>query len=115
MSYATPPTGLGSETGESLGNFDDIDDFNGQSFVLLSGGSADYKYDFNISTGVYYIADDFDYNTSTGVMGTVQISTSDANKMTNIKMVRVTFNSKEGNITLYAFSSNIGEYKILHE
>jgi len=34
--------------------------------------------------------------------------------MTNIKMVRVTLEGEEGNITLYGFSSNIGEYKILH-
>lgn len=110
--FATSSGNLGLEPND--GNVpDDIDDFEGKTYSLSGGGVQDYKYDYTVETAVYYISDNFTYSLHP-VMNGVDISTDKVNKTTNIKMVKVAFQSDEGNITLYGFSSNIGEYKILH-
>jgi len=113
ITYATPSASLGAETSDG-GNFDDIDDFDGTSSTITGGTSQHYKLDYNLSTSVYYITDNFSY-TMSPIPTTWAISNSDAGQMTNIKMVKTTVTTSDGDsVILYAFSSNIGEYKILH-
>lgn len=109
---ATSPSNLGLDTDDG-GSPDDIDDFNAQSISLASGGAQDYKLDYDINTTVYYIADDYNYS-GAPTPPTWEIPNTSVNRATNIKMVKTTIVSSEGTINLYAFSSNIGEYKILH-
>ncbi|WP_456485407.1 type II secretion system protein [Hydrogenimonas sp.] len=110
ITFATPPSELGAETDDG-GTEDDIDDFNGLSYVITGGGIHDYKYHYELNTSVYYISDTFNYANASLLS---DINISNINKMTNIKMVKVAVTSQEGSINLFAFSSNIGEYKILH-
>ena len=110
--FATEPTALGGDSGDGTVE-DDIDDFNGKNYTITGGGIRDYKYSYEINTSVYYISDAFGYAASP-LPATTDISTADIGQMTNIKMVKLAISSQEGLINLYAFSSNIGEYKILH-
>lgn len=106
--FATAPANLGPDGGD----LDDIDDFKTATATITGGGIRDYKFSYSISTDVYYAADDFNYTASPSFEGV--ISNANVNQMTNIKMIETTVTSDEGTIKLYAFSSNIGEYKILH-
>lgn len=110
--FATQPTALGPDSDDG-GIQDDIDDFNGLNYTITGGGIRDYKYSYDINTSVYYISDAFDYTTAPQPT-TADVNISNANQMTNIKLVKVAVSSQEGVINLYGFSSNIGEYKILH-
>jgi len=115
ITFATPPASLGPEPTDN-GIQNDIDDFNGMGYGVTGSGIRDYKYDYDINISVYYINDAFVYNPLPAAQPVaVAISDTGTNRMTNIKMVRVTVTSDEGVINLYGFSSNIGEYKILHE
>ena len=109
--FATPPGGLGPD-GNDGGIPDDIDDFSTVSTSITGGGIRDYKFSYTIATQVYYAEDGFAYSSSPTL--NAAISNADVNRMTNIKMIETTVTSDEGVIRLYAFSSNIGEYKILH-
>ena len=106
--FATAPANLGPDSGD----LDDIDDFKTVTTTITGGGIRDYKFSYTLSTDVYYISDDFNYTASPNF--SAAISKGDVNQMTNIKMIETTVTSDEGVIRLYAFSSNIGEYKILH-
>ena len=112
ITFATPPADLGSEPSDGGVN-NDIDDFNGTVYAIAGGGLRDYKYAYTAHVSVYYVTDDFAYDNAPR-LATVSLPRSELDAMTNIKMVRVTLEGEEGNITLYGFSSNIGEYKILH-
>ncbi|WP_353661166.1 prepilin-type N-terminal cleavage/methylation domain-containing protein [Hydrogenimonas sp. SS33] len=109
--YATYSSHLGLDPDDN-GIYDDIDDFNSTASNLTGGGIRDYKFAYSISTRVYYIDDDYTYGGSNTM--NVSISKQKTDDMTNIKMVENNVTSDEGSILFYAFSSNIGEYKILH-
>ncbi|WP_201353898.1 type II secretion system protein [Hydrogenimonas urashimensis] len=109
--FATLPASLGADSDDG-GLADDIDDFSNSSTTLTGGGIRDYKFDYTIGTKVYYVTDNFGYDVNTTL--NADISNTNINQMTNIKMIETTVTSDEGVIKLYAFSSNIGEYKILH-
>ncbi|BDY13503.1 prepilin-type N-terminal cleavage/methylation domain-containing protein [Hydrogenimonas cancrithermarum] len=112
LTFATLPANLGPDADDG-GIFDDIDDFNAQASSLTGGQAQDYKLGYTIDTTVYYISDAFNYHESPQP-AVWAIPNTDIGRMTNIKMVKTAVVSSEGTINLYAFSSNIGEYKILH-
>ncbi|WP_457594156.1 type II secretion system protein [Hydrogenimonas sp.] len=112
ITFATPPANLGSEVADG-GQPDDIDDFNGANSSVTGGATQDYKLDYTISSSVYYISDAFNYTGSPTPLAWA-IPNSDAGQMTNIKMVEINVTAAGESVVLHAFSSNIGEYKILH-
>ncbi len=93
---------------------DDIDDFDDKNGTLQGDKYSAFGYktsegNMNISASVKYISDTpatpFNFDT-TGISGT---------GTTNIKMIQIDLNNSllDGNITLRAFSSNIGANQLL--
>ncbi len=110
--YATSPANLGKDGIEATPN--DIDDFSTGVPTTIQPSTQnadigfDYKYILNMTTTVSYIDDNFtsgstfDFNTSTML------------NSTNIKMSTLTItNNNDFNITLRAYSSNIGASQLL--
>jgi len=113
ITFATPAASLGAEAGDGS-QYDDLDDFNGINSNITGGSKQDYKLNYTITTSVFYIDDGFPYDESP-TPTTWSIPNSDAGQMTNIKMVKTEVTTDSGEkVVLHAFSSNIGEYKILH-
>ncbi len=111
---ASLPNTFGTaDNGESIP--DDIDDFNNKDKNLTGTTNASFDYKFSdanttMKITVQYIDDNntspvFDFNTSA-------LSTT-----TNIKMITVTLNNSQldGNLTLRAFSCNIGANQLLRK
>jgi type II secretory pathway pseudopilin PulG len=92
-----------TETGEKKGDtstYDDIDDFDGYSQVING---------VNLTVSVYYINDEADYNDTT-----IEFNYAYTNKnKTNIKLIKITGKSNDGNITLFYPTCNIGASKFL--
>lgn len=113
--YASPSTKFGA-TADGNTYIDDIDDFDDSNKSLSSTGDTNatigYKlYDSNITVAIKYIDDSntspFDFNQLSNPIGT-----------TNIKMITVSLkNSQLGdeNLTLRAFSCNIGANRLLRK
>jgi len=103
--------------GHDKGNeFDDIDDFNGISETISSGGTGDYLMDLNLSTRVVYISDNANYSSSP-ILNLGDLNISPTTPTTNLKMIEVTVTdnrTKETITTLRAFSANIGSYELLY-
>ncbi|MEA3419342.1 MAG: type II secretion system protein [Campylobacterota bacterium] len=106
------------------GDRDDIDDFNGQTAVLSPEGTpsadiGDYiDTNMSIATTISYINDtpkSGDYQNYEAISFDANITTS---ATSNIKAIKVTLTSSnpaselEKNITLQAFSCNIGTYEL---
>ena len=119
----TPSISLGKDTTETtFSDFDDIDDFNNESFglMLFNGESTtadvgDYvDKDVTISTVVKYHDDNATLTSSTLNLGGKL--NSSLSIPTNIKFITSTLTSDSGveelekNITLKAFSCNIGTF-----
>lgn len=115
FSVLTSATPSGIDDVNDNGTPDDIDDFDSKVTSLQnsndSNSSLGYKLtDTNITTVVKYISDTpsspFDFNQSTTPTNT-----------TNIKMIEVNLQNSlmEGNITLRAFSCNIGANQLLRK
>lgn len=113
---------LGNDTNETQDDeFDDIDDFTGTttSLILVPEGTLVTDYietaTININRNVSYISGSTTYNTSTITYNYDPLAPSDN---TNIKSITVTLSSLSGvdelekEITLHAFSCNIGGYKL---
>lgn len=129
VNILTPSTFLGKDSGETtFSDFNDIDDFNNENFglMLFNGETTttdigDYvDKDVNISTKVTYNKDippNNDLNTTSINLGNIVTQISPI-KPTNIKFITVNLTSDSGvkelekNITLKAFSCNIGTFKI---
>lgn len=113
---------LGKDTNETQDDeFDDMDDFTGTttSLVLVPEGTLVTDYiettTIDISRTVSYISDDTAYNASNMTYNYDPLTPSNN---TNIKSITVTLSSSSGldelekEITLHAFSCNIGGYKL---
>ncbi len=97
-----------------------IDDFHQQNVNMIDTDKTDgldYVMDFNMTTRVSYISDitnyalqnlRFDFNTTTSA------SINNVNNSTNIKMIEILVQSRDGlPFTFRAFSSNIGQSELL--
>ena len=117
--FFSAKTYASSTLGQEGTNYDDIDDFITTQDINLSYGVHDanatigYKlHDSNMSISVKYISDIntssvFDFNQLSNPIGT-----------TNIKMITVTLKNsqlRDGNLTLRAFSCNIGANQLLRK
>lgn len=101
--------------GHDKGNeYDDIDDFNGEYFNIVNGGTGDYIKDLNLSVTVSYIKDSATYSQSPTL--NFDLNTSPVLPSTNIKIVEINVTDKDHNIItkLKAFSANIGSYELLY-
>lgn len=104
---------IGADAGDG-GNFTDIDDFNGDSINISASaegaGTLDYIFDLNLSTNITYAADSAAYNVSPVVF---TLNPDNNATVTNIKTISVTVSGGDQNITLRAFTCNIGESMLL--
>ncbi len=122
---ATPIGSLGVDANDST--FDDVDDFNGNSdgLILFNGDSTtsdvgDYvDNNITINTTVTYAEDNSSLGGTTYNLNGAIYSHKSIPNISNIKFIRVTLTSNssveelEKNITLEAFSCNIGTYNII--
>lgn len=107
-----------SAIGSDSGDLDDIDDFNAKqtsifaTLATLEGtNTLDYVFDLNMTTSVSYALDDANYTTTT--LSGFALNPTNSNTITNIKTVTVTVAGADQNITLRAFTCNIGESSLL--
>ncbi|MDR0467293.1 MAG: prepilin-type N-terminal cleavage/methylation domain-containing protein [Campylobacteraceae bacterium] len=94
----------------------DVDDFSGYNDNLSAQLSAlDFILDFNLASNVTYVTDNATGYGSNNV--NFNFTTGSAGGTTNIKMVKVsaTNATRDINITLRAYSSNIGDYELLEK
>ena len=106
-----------STIGADGGDLDDVDDFNGttNSLTVTAGegaGALDYVFDLNLTTTVNYARDTATYSNSPLNDFTFNPGNAPATP-TNIKAITVTVTGGEQNITLRAFTCNIGESTLL--
>lgn len=100
------------------GYLDDIDDFNGTSNPLTvtageNAGTLDYIFDLNLTTSINYAEDNATYS-SNGTLNDFTFNPNNAPATTtNIKVISVTVSGGDQNITLRAFTCNIGESSLL--
>ena len=95
---------------------DDIDDFNGKSETKTITALDDFIFNVTLNTSVSYIKDRLDVGTYASSNTITFIFNPDNNttNSTNIKMIKVTAtaNGIDNPISMYAFSSNIGQSKV---
>ena len=115
---------LGLDAGESKGDEDDVDDFNGEdySLTLVQNAAADYveKTTINIRTSLAYIGASPTSSTfQQNVIAFNPAFSASAGDTTNIKRIRVVLTSTSGenelskNIILNAFVCNIGATQLV--
>lgn len=107
---------LGHDKGDE---FDDIDDFNGQSTSVsaANGANGDYIQDLNLSVSIFYIRNDDVNYLQSPTLNLGELNISSHTPTTNIKMVEVNVSDTHtGDLitTLKAFSCNIGSYQLLY-
>lgn len=112
LNTSTPKANFGT-----AGLPSDIDDFNGKDENKTITALDDFIFDLNLSTSVNYIKDTLqagNYATSNAITFTFDPENNTTNNSTNIKMIKVsaTANGIENPISMYAFSSNIGQSKV---
>jgi len=112
LNTSTPKANFGT-----AGLPSDIDDFNGKDENKTITALDDFIFDLNLSTSVNYIKDTLqagNYATSNAITFTFNPENNTTNNSTNIKMIKVsaTANGIENPISMYAFSSNIGQSKV---
>lgn len=95
-----------------------INNFHNESITMLSGGSLDYVRDFNMTTSIAYLDDNATYSNQSindFVFDiTNNLSITDINKSTNIKMIEIFVQSRDGeDFRFRAFSCNIGQSTLL--
>jgi len=112
--------GLNSDENSSIETFDDIDDFNGGSIALTSESTSTENGDYidkniTITTSIGYGEDNVDFNASSITFNALSPSATGTTNIKNITLVLTTNNTEvelEKNITMRAFSCNIGSYKL---
>ena len=95
--------------------YDDMDDFDGTTESIVSGGTGDYLKDLNLTTTVKYISDSANYSSSPIL--SMDVNTTAVTPSSNIKIIEVKVidsTSNEHITTLRAFSANIGSYELLY-
>jgi prepilin-type N-terminal cleavage/methylation domain-containing protein len=95
----------------------DIDDFEGKTQNLNTvAADMDYMFQLELTSNVNYVSDSSDYTNNT--LG-FEFNTAGGGDITNIKMITVNVKDVTGdtnvNITLRAYSANIGEYEMLRK
>ncbi|MDR1007743.1 MAG: prepilin-type N-terminal cleavage/methylation domain-containing protein [Campylobacteraceae bacterium] len=108
--FPTPATAFGI-----IGDPGDIDDFNGRIQNLnINAADMDYIFQLSLTPTILYVDDETDY-TDTDV--DFEFDTGDAGGITNIKMISMNVigaaDAPDIDITLRAYSSNIGEIELL--
>ncbi|MDD3343234.1 MAG: hypothetical protein PHR87_06655 [Sulfurospirillaceae bacterium] len=102
---------LGSEGGD----LDDVDDFTNTTTSIAAAvegaGTLDYVFDLNLSTTVSYANDSGTYSDQNLTDFTFNPAVNAAS--TNIKTIEVKVSGGDQNITLRAFTCNIGESTLL--
>jgi type II secretory pathway pseudopilin PulG len=97
---------IGVDKGENkndISTFDDIDDFDGYS-QLRNG--------INLTVSVYYIEDNTSYSDKE-INFAYKYERNNSITHTNIKLIKITGKSNDGNITLFYPTCNIGNSKFL--
>jgi len=107
---------LGQTNDNNASAFNDMDDFNGTTTQISSGGNGDYIKGFTLTTTVNYISDKAIYSSSPTLNFDLNTTSITDNNTTNIKMVEVKATDANGNTitTLRAFSTNIGSYELIY-
>ncbi|WP_060826216.1 type II secretion system protein [Sulfurospirillum cavolei] len=104
---------IGADAGDG-GNFTDIDDFDADAINISASaegaGTLDYIFNLNLRTSITYAADSATYNVSPVVF---TLNPDNNATVTNIKTISVTVSGGDQNITLRAFTCNIGESMLL--
>ncbi len=95
-----------------------INNFHNERVTLLSGGALDYVRDFNMTVNIAYLEDNATYSNTTindfVFDMTNNLSITDINRSTNIKMIEIFVQSKDGeDFRFRAFSCNIGQSTLL--
>ncbi|MBP1682084.1 MAG: hypothetical protein H6Q35_2423 [Proteobacteria bacterium] len=106
-----------SAIGADGGDLDDIDDFSGQATTIArtleTAGTLDYVFTaLTLTPTITYASDTATYRNSTLTNFTFNPANAPATP-TNIKTIAVTVTGGNQNITLRAFSCNIGESSLL--
>lgn len=104
-----------SAIGADAGDLDDIDDFSGQAITIAAtletAGTLDYIFTaLTLTPTITYASDTAIYSNPTL---TFTFDPVNANAITNIKTISVQVTGTNQNITLRAFSCNIGESTLL--
>lgn len=104
------------DIGADGGDLDDIDDFNGQATTIArtleTAGTLDYVFTaLTLTPTITYASDTATYNNTP--LNNFTFNPDNANARTNIKRIAVTVTGGNQNITLRAFSCNIGESSLL--
>ncbi|GAX88114.1 conserved hypothetical protein [Lebetimonas natsushimae] len=95
---------IGLDAGENnINTYDDIDDFDGYSQVING---------VNLTVSVYYIKDDTNYSAE-DINFSYNYDYNTTINHTNIKLIKISSKSKDGNVTLYYPTCNIGASKFL--
>jgi len=120
LNSATPKANFGVANATILEN--DVDDFDRDSetkTIIATTDQDDFIFNVELNTTVDYMQDTLqgatnNYASSKDITFTFNPSNSTANR-TNIKMIKVTAtaNGIENPIFMYAFSSNIGQSKVM--
>jgi len=107
-------TALGQE-GAILNDIDDFSSVNSSvltaAIVAETADNLDYIFDLNMTTTVTYAADTANYAAPT--LGVFALNPDNNATITNIKTISVLVSGTNSNITLRAFTCNIGESSIL--
>lgn len=94
--------------------YNDIDDFDNKIVTMQTPIPTDTMknqlLNFTITTKVVYVLDNATYSNS--ILDDFNFNTNPTNAQTNIKMVQVSVQGLDTNITLRAYASNIGESTI---
>ena len=108
---ATAVATLGSDGANDPIGIDDVDDWSGVTTAIAAtaenAGTLDYIFDLNMTTTVTYATDTATYSNTP--LNNFTFNPDDAVAITNIKTISVTVRGADNNITLRAFTSNIGE------
>lgn len=104
-----------SAIGADAGDLDDIDDFSGQATTIAAtletAGTLDYVFTaLTLTPTITYASDTATYSNP---ILTFTFDPVNANAITNIKTISVQVTGTNQNITLRAFSCNIGESTLL--
>ncbi|MDR2080933.1 MAG: prepilin-type N-terminal cleavage/methylation domain-containing protein [Campylobacteraceae bacterium] len=94
-----------------------INDFGGQTQILnTAAADMDYMFQLELTSSIAYVSDSSNYSNQTLDF---EFNTGGAGNITNIKMITVNVVDVTGdtdvNVTLRAYSANIGEYDMLRK